>query len=208
MKKLLQGCLGWIIIIVVIAIWVGTCKSDKQSKPVQKPESPKTESKSAPASIETPPQTEKPSASIETPPQTEKPSASVETVKPRIESLEDRIRRQERERKIKREIRTRLCESLQELYGFRYDPDFHFWGFSVSSKAKKFTTWKTRLENCKRYTKLLPEEEYDLKVAPGKIITVGFEFLSSHGKDTAITKIFLPEIEKAIDFKEYLKQRK
>lgn len=134
------------------------------------------------------------------PPSKTSSEVSVPGVPSDAEYQREKTDQEERDRAL---ICSHLCRSLKELYGFRYDDEFHKIGFGVGGK---YNAWLKNIEKIRDRSSSLPNRFFAVKTAAGEIMQVGFEFMKSGGFDTEYTKTILPDVEQAIGYKDYLRR--
>lgn len=84
------------------------------------------------------------------------------------------------------------CESLlQELEGFKDNPDFHEYGFGAGGP---FHAWQKKVDELRDRTPKASEIGLPAAGLPGYVRQLGMEFMKSRGKETPFTKEFYAEI--------------
>lgn len=114
----------------------------------------------------------------------------------------------ENRKKMISEIRLSSCALLDELLNFKDSDDFAFYGFGVGGP---YNSWLQRVKILRDDVEKIPLPQRlspAFRAAPGYILMFGMEFLHSKGMPTRLTEEHLPQVMDAINFSEYLKQKK
>ena len=88
----------------------------------------------------------------------------------------------------------RLLTLHRELHEFKDDPEFHNFGFGVSSR---FRSWWICVEKLSYQMGL--ENLAEIDVMPGELIILGLQYMRSKGKPTEYTAEMEPLYLRAID---------
>lgn len=83
---------------------------------------------------------------------------------------------------------TKVDMLLQELIGFKNDPQFHEYGFSVGEGCVQAIKWRKKVDKLENY---FSNKRYPLilMTAPGYLRQLGLDYMRSKGQKTESTKI-------------------
>lgn len=109
-------------------------------------------------------------------------------------------------RKKTLETKKKCCDLLFELLQFKGKSDFAVYGFGTGGP---YNAWLRKAEELRNSTNFRRDDiPFEVAAAPGVILQLGMEYVTTKGKESEYTRTQLPELKKTIDFEKYLKQQK